>query len=295
LFVEKAFFSQIHRLHYMFFFRLFSRLPLFVLYWFTDVLYLIARYAIRYRKKVIDENLFYAFPELSDIERKKIRNSFYRNFTDTFAETIKILTISEEEFRQRFVVINQDLVDAPVKAGSSSIMMAGHIFNWEMAILGVALHTEVTAETVYLKLNNPFFNKLMLTIRTRFGGVMTEKNAFRRSMITMRNTPRIVHLAADQRPPLSESRYTKEFMNRPALFFEGGEVLAKKMNLPVFYGQMTKIKRGHYRFEFSELSSPPYDDHAAHSITDEFSRKLEKNIREQPDLYLWSHKRWKIK
>lgn len=279
----------------MFFFRLFSRLPLFVLYWFTDVLYLVARYVIRYRKKVIDENLFHAFPELSDVERKKIRNRFYRNFTDTFAETIKILTISEEEFRQRFVVINQDLVDAPVKAGSSSLMMAGHIFNWEMAILGVALHTKVTAETVYLKLNNPFFDKLMLTIRTRFGGVMTEKNAFRRSMITMRNTPRIVHLAADQRPPLSESRYTKEFMNRPALFFEGGEVLAKKMNLPVFYGQMTKIKRGHYSFEFSELSCPPYDDHAAHSITDEFSRKLEKNIREQPDLYLWSHKRWKIK
>ena len=124
---------------------------------------------------------------------------------------------------------------------------------------------------------------------------MTEKNAFRRSMITMRNTPRIVHLAADQRPPLSESRYTKEFMNRPALFFEGGEILAKKMNLRVFYGQMTKIKRGHYRFEFSELSRPPYDDHAEHSITNEFSRKLEENIREQPDLYLWSHKRWKIK
>ncbi|MCE7054058.1 lysophospholipid acyltransferase family protein [Algoriphagus sp. AGSA1] len=279
----------------MFFFRLLSRLPLPVLYLFSDVLYLIARYVISYRKKVIDENLKYAFPEKTPTERKKIRNKFYRNFTDAFfAETIKMLTISENELRQRFHVVNQELVDAPIKSGTSSLMMAGHIFNWEMAILGVALNTEVTAETVYLKLNNPFFNQLMLKIRTHFGGIMTEKREFRRSMITMRSKPRIVHLAADQRPPVSDSRYTRGFMNRPALFFEGGEFMAKKMGLPVFYGQITKVKRGHYRFVFTELARPPYTDHPAHSITDEFCRRLEENIRRQPDLYLWSHKRWKV-
>ncbi|WPR75484.1 lysophospholipid acyltransferase family protein [Algoriphagus sp. NG3] len=279
----------------MFFFRLLSRLPLPVLYLFSDMLYLIARYVISYRKKVIDENLKFAFPEKSPAERKKIRNQFYRNFTDAFfAETIKMLTISEKELRQRFHVVNQELVDAPVKAGTSSLMMAGHVFNWEMAILGVALNTEVTAETVYLKLNNPFFNQLMLKIRTHFGGIMTEKKEFRRSMITMRSQPRIVHLAADQRPPVSDSRYTRNFMNRPALFFEGGEFMAKKMGLPVYYGQITKVKRGHYRFEFTELARPPYADHAPHSITDEFCHRLEENIRRQPDLYLWSHKRWRI-
>lgn len=279
----------------MFFFRMLSRLPLPVLYLFSDLLYLIARYVISYRKKVIDENLQFAFPEKSAEERKNIRNKFYRNFTDAFfAETIKMLTISEAELRRRFHVVNQEIVDAPVKSGTSSLMMAGHIFNWEMAILGVALNTEVDAETVYLKLNNHFFDQLMLKIRTHFGGIMTEKKAFRRSMITMRSQARIVHLAADQRPPVSDSRYMREFMNRPALFFEGGEVLAKKMNLPVFYGTITKVKRGHYRFEFEKLSQPPYTEHAPHSITDEFCRRLEENIKNQPDMYLWSHKRWRI-
>jgi len=279
----------------MFFFRLLSYLPLSVLYVLSDILYLVARYVISYRKKVIDENLLHAFPEKTPQERKKIRNKFYRNFTDAFfAETIKMLTISEEELRRRFQVVNQEVVDAPVKAGTSALMMAGHVFNWEMAILGVALNTEVTAETVYLKLNNKFFNELMLKIRTHFGGLMTEKTEFRRSMITMRSEPRIVHLAADQRPPVSDSRYQREFMNRQALFFEGGEFMAKKMKLPVFYGQITKEKRGHYRFEFTELARPPYDKHPAHSITDEFCRRLEENIRRQPELYLWSHKRWRI-
>lgn len=279
----------------MFFFRLLSYLPLSVLYLFSDLIYLIARFVISYRKKVIDENLKFAFPEKTPDERKKIRNQFYRNFTDAFfAETIKMLTISEKELRQRFHVVNQEIIDAEVQNGKSALMMAGHVFNWEMAILGVALNTKVTAETVYLKLNNAFFNQLMLNIRTHFGGVMTEKREFRKSMITMRSQPRIVHLAADQRPPKSEKRYQREFLNRPAYFFEGGEFMAKKMELPVFFGTMTKVKRGHYRFEFAKVAEPPYDSHLPHSITDEFCRRLEENIKNQPDLYLWSHKRWKI-
>jgi KDO2-lipid IV(A) lauroyltransferase len=279
----------------MFFIKIFSRLPLPVLYIFSDLLYLVARYVIQYRKKVVDENLRFAFPEKSPEERKAIRNRFYRNFTDAFfAETIKMLTISEQELRQRFHVVNQELVDGPIRAGSSALMMAGHVFNWEMAILGVALNTEVTAETVYLRLNNEFFNQLMLKIRTHFGGLMTEKTEFRRSMISMRSEPRIVHLAADQRPADRENRYQRDFLNRPAYFFEGGEFMAKRMNLPVYFGQITKLKRGHYQFEFTQLAAPPYDADSKHSITDEFCRRLENNIRNQPDLYLWSHKRWKI-
>lgn len=278
----------------MFFFRLLSYLPLPILYLFSDLLYLIARFVIGYRKKVIDENLKFAFPEKSEAERKKIRNRFYRNFTDSFAETIKILTISEIEMRKRFCLVYRDLPDAAVKAGSSAIMTAGHLFNWEMAVVAIAMNSKVVTETVYLKVNNPFFNKLILKIRTRFGGVMTEKKDFRKSMITMRNSPRIVQLASDQRPSSSENRYQREFMNRQAVFFEGAEFLAKKMKLPVFFGTVTKLKRGHYSLEVCNLVSPPYEPARPHSVTDAFCEKLEENIRMQPDLYLWSHKRWKI-
>ncbi len=278
----------------MFFFLLLSRLPLSILYLLTDFLYLIARFVIRYRKKVIDENLLHAFPELSDTERKKIRNRFYKNFTDTFAETIKILTISEAEFCRRFVIVNQPDLDQPVKNRVSSLMMAGHIFNWEWGVVGTNLYTEVPVETVYLKVNNPFFNELMKKIRTRFGGFVTEKKEFRRGMLTLGRDPRIVLLGSDQRPPSSENRYQREFLNRPAVFFEGAEFLSKKMNLHVHYGKMIKVKRGHYCYEYVPLASPPYEGEKPHSITDRFCEMLEENIREQPDMYLWSHKRWKI-
>jgi Kdo2-lipid IVA lauroyltransferase/acyltransferase len=191
-------------------------------------------------------------------------------------------------------VINQAGLDLPVKNGKSSLMVAGHIFNWEMGVIGTNLHSEVPVETVYLKVNNPFFNELMKKIRTRFGGYVTEKNEFKRRMLTLGRDPRIVLLGSDQRPPSSENRYQREFLNRPAVFFEGAEFLSKKMNLPVLYGKMIKIKRGYYRYEFVPLGQPPYENDPAHSVTDRFCEMLEANIREQPAMYLWSHKRWKI-
>jgi Kdo2-lipid IVA lauroyltransferase/acyltransferase len=278
----------------MFFFRLLSMLPLWILYLVSDLFYLIARFGIRYRMEVIEENLRFAFPEKSEKERKRIRNKFYRNLTDSFAETIKLLTISEKELKKRFLLTNQNLPDEAVQSGTSAIMTAGHFFNWEMAIVLIALVSKVEVETIYLKINHPFFNQLMLKIRTHFGGVLTEKRDFRKNMITMRSKPRIVQLASDQRPGSSENRYQREFMNRPAVFFEGAEFLAKKMSLPVFFGTVKKVKRGHYSLEIANLASPPYNFAEPHSITDAYCQKLEENIWMQPDLYLWSHKRWKI-
>ncbi|PZX56660.1 lysophospholipid acyltransferase family protein [Algoriphagus chordae] len=274
--------------------RLFSYLPLSILYLFSDLLYLVARFILRYRQQVIDENLYNAFPEKSKKERIKIRNQFYRNFTDSFAETIKLQTISTNEFERRFEMINTACLDETVSSGSSVLLVSGHLFNWEMGVIGINHAIQAPVETVYLKVNNPFFNELINTIRTHFGGIVTEKKAFRRTMLTLAKSPRVVLLGSDQRPPSSEKRYKRDFLNRPAVFFEGADFLSKKMNLHVVYGKMTKIKRGYYRYEMIKIAEPPFDEHQEHSITDQFCEMLEDNIRLQPDLYLWSHKRWKI-
>ncbi|MEB2783697.1 lysophospholipid acyltransferase family protein [Algoriphagus persicinus] len=274
--------------------RLISYLPLPVLYLISDLLYLVARFIVRYRKEVIDNNLRYAFPDKSEKERIKIRNQFYRNFTDSFAETVKLLTISKKEFERRFEMINTQLLDKALSSGTSALLVSGHLFNWEMGVIGINHAIQAPVETVYLKVNNPFFDNLITRIRTHFGGIVTEKKAFRRTMLTLAKSPRVVLLGSDQRPPRSEKRYKRDFLNRPAVFFEGAEFLSKKMNLHVIYGKMTKIKRGHYRYEMIKLAEPPYTEHQEHSITDKFCEMLEDNIKLQPDLYLWSHKRWKI-
>lgn len=278
----------------MLFFKLFSRLPLGILYLFSDFFYLIARYVIRYRKSVIDENLFHAFPEKPEKERKSIRNKFYRNFTDSIAETIKSLTISKEELSKRFTITNQELLDQEVKNGKSVLLLAGHFFNWELGLQQAAVLSQVPSEGVYLKINSPFFNELMYQARTRFGNTITEKRDFKNTMKTLGEQHRVVQLAADQRPNNRTTRYQRPFLNRPAYFFEGAEHIAKSKDLPVYFGEITKKGRGRYQATYELLAKGPYESHAEHSITDAFCDRLEKNIHLQPDLYLWSHKRWKL-
>ena len=279
----------------MLLFRLFSKLPLEVLFIFSDLLYLLAYYVLGYRKKIVLSNIKHAFPEKSDNEVKSIARKFYRNFTDSMAETVKLLTMSEKELSRRFVAKNTNLVFDKVDNGEIVIGMCGHFFNWEGHLVAVSSKISSKCETVYTKLSQPFFEKVMKSIRCRFGAMLTERKSFQRAFLRQRNQPRLMVLAADQRPNLSDIRYWTEFMNRETAFFEGGEKLAKKFNCRVIYAHTSKPKRGHYIFEYQEIALPPYTDDSPHSITDKFIFHLENNIRDCPSLYLWSHNRWKQK
>ena len=277
----------------MFAFRLISRLPLALLYLFSDFLYLIICYVMRYRKDVIDLNLLHAFPEKSASERNRIKRQFYRNFTDSFAETLKLLTISKKELDKRVKIINSHLVLDKIKQGEVVIGLTAHFFNWEASLLGIQSILRHQSEVVYQKVSNSFFENLMQELRSRFGGLPIERKSFQRHFLKERNNPRLIILAADQRPEVQENRYWQTFMNRETAFYEGAEKLAKKFKLRVVLAFVTKPKRGHYHFTYETLAEPPFED-SPHSITNRFIEKTEENIRHEPALYLWSHDRWKL-
>jgi len=276
----------------MFVFRIISYLPLSILYVLSDILYILACYVVRYRGKVIDENLSYAFPEKTQKERSKIKRQFYRNFTDSIAETIKFITISKEELAERMTLVNHHLVTDRVRKGETVIGVCGHFFNWEANLLTFTSSLKDKCEVVYLKVNNPFFENLMYTMRSRFGGSLVERSQFQRNFIKKRKEPRLIVLAADQRPHQSDIRYWTTFMNRETAFFEGAEKLAKRFDNPVVFGAAHKPKRGHYVFTYQLIADAPHSE-VEHSITDRFIELTEQNIREEPALYLWSHNRWK--
>jgi KDO2-lipid IV(A) lauroyltransferase len=277
----------------MIIFKLISFLPQWVLYIFSDLLFLIGYYVIGYRKKVILENLQYAFPEKSESERRVIARQFFRNLTDSFAEIIKMYGISKEDLDKRVIIENKEIVLDAIKNNQVIIGLTGHFFNWEMHLLQMMANVSNKCDVVYLKVNNPFFEKLMLAIRTRFGGGLIERSSFQRDYLRKRDQPRLIVLAADQRPSHGEIRYWAPFMNRKTAFFEGAEKLAKRFNHPVMYSHVHKPKRGHYTFTYEMVNVPPYENEKEHSITDAYIALTEKNIREHPSLYLWSHKRWK--
>jgi KDO2-lipid IV(A) lauroyltransferase len=250
---------------------------------------------LKYRQKVIFDNLNYAFPEKSDKERKIIAKKFYRNLTDSFAEIIKMYSISKEELDRRITIQNYEIATEAIQNGEVIIGLTGHFFNWELHLHQMMANITNKCDVVYTKVKNKFFENLMSQIRTRFGGNLIEKDSFQRDYLRKRNQPRLIVLAADQRPNNRDIRYWANFMNRETAFFEGAEKLTKRFNHPVFYSRVSKPKRGHYTFHYEMIGTPPYKDEPEHSITDEFIRLLEANIRECPELYLWSHNRWKWK
>lgn len=266
-----------------------------MLYLITDFLFLVGYYILGYRKEVILNNLRHAFPEKSEKEIRSIARKFFRNLTDSFAEIIKSYSITAKELEKRVKISNHHLVTEAIEKGQVIIGLQGHFFNWEWHLLQMTANIEKRCDVVYAKVSNPFFEKLMMKIRTRFGVEMVEKEAFQRDFLRKRNQPRLIVLAADQRPGNRDIRYWTEFMHRETAFFEGAEKLAKRFQHPVIYAHVSKPKRGHYIFSYEIMDQPPYDGNPDHSITDRFIQLLEANIKQEPEIYLWSHNRWKWK
>jgi len=209
--------------------------------------------------------------------------------------TIKLLTMPNEMIAKRFAILNAHVITDRVKNGEIVVGICGHFFNWEGHLLSYIGNVDKRCETIYMKVNSTFFERLMKTIRSRMGGDLTDRGVFQRKYLRNRNKNRLIVLAADQRPNYLDIRYWTTFMNRETAFYEGAEKLAKRFNHPVVYAEVSKPKRGHYEFKYQLLATPPYGESKSHSITDAFIELVERNIKNQPSLYLWSHKRWKIK
>lgn len=277
----------------MVFFKVISRLPLSLLYVFSDGLYLLLRHVVRYRRSVVLQNLQNAFPEKSSAERRRIANRFYRNLTDVFVETLKGLTVSEVELRQRVRVVNPEAFQPYLDAGQTVLIMTSHQCNWEWQSPAVrVLGPDV--DVVYQPLTNGFFDRMMREIRSRFGIAPLPMQGLLRDMVKRRGQPRLVGLVADQAAP-PETAFWTNFLNQDTDFFVGTDKLARQFGCPAIFAEMRRVRRGRYELRFFPLAEPPYEDLPPLAIIGRYVRRLEESIRANPADWLWSHRRWKHK
>lgn len=267
-----------------------SLLPFFILYGIADFFFVILFYLMGYRKEVVLINLKNAFPEKTDNERKEIARKFYRNFCDNWIETIKLLSISKKAMNKR-ISGNFEVFEQLHQTGQSVQANLGHFFNWEIMTLHAGINQPYTFLTVYLPQSNKIMNRLIQHLRSRWGNPQIPSTEMARSIMPWRKKQFLIALGADQ-SPLPENAYWLYFMNQPTGFAKGPEKNARALNLAVVMLTTTRKKRGHYHFDYFLLSDQPK------ALPDgELMRKyvmhLEENIRLQPELYLWSHRRWK--
>lgn len=272
-----------------------SRLPFGAIYALSDCMYFIVRYVVRYRKRVITENLKAAFPEKSEKQINKIRNEYYRHFCDFALETVKLHTISHDEMDRRLEVTGLEPTRKYAEQGKSIILLGVHYNNWEWcsSIQRKAFHKLLMI--VNPMRGNMALDRFIAHSRERWGGISVpvHKSARVSMEYVRRGEPSVLWLAADQTPP-AHSKFWTYFLNREAPFFSGPEKIAIKTNQPVFFLHLRKLRRGYYRAEFSLLVENPQLVEGK-DILLAYIRKMEEMIREEPQYYLWSHRRWKHK
>ena len=276
----------------MAFFKFLSRLPLRVLYGISDVLYFLMRYIIRYRKEVILENLRLSFPEKSEADIQRIMHGFYHNLADIIVETIKIPRLSADEMRKHVHIKNADIVRARLQAGEIVIGMGSHQCNWEWFAQAIKVH-DIPIDIVFKPLSSEFSGKLLYYIRSHFGGNVVSMHNLPRHMVANKNTPRLIALGSDQVPDIPEQAFWTDFLHRDTPFYPGSERLARRQNLPVFYMDIVRVRRGYYEAEFQLLAESPYDELPLGAIMERYRDAIEVTIRQNPSDWLWSHKRWK--
>tara|TARA_B100000787_G_scaffold7955_1_gene5941 strand:- start:4365 stop:5255 length:891 start_codon:yes stop_codon:yes gene_type:complete len=272
-----------------------SLLPMRILYILSDFFYLIFFHIIGYRKKVVLDNLQLAFPKKKLSELKLIQKKFFKHFTDLFVESIKAFTIRKKTLIKRYKYTNPELINELYDKGRSIAFMGAHQANWEWSI-SIPLFVKIKCFGAYTKIGNKYFDKSVKNSRTKFGfiGYKTTETVKSIARNFEEGTQGLYLLLSDQSPQVHKTYYWQKFMGVKVPIHTGAEMIAKKFDMAVVNYTVKKVKRGFFEVTFETITEHPRE-HKENEITDKYLTITERNICDQPEYYLWSHRRFKHK
>ena len=273
------------------FFYLFSLLPLRVLYIISDLIYILVYYVIQYRREIVMSNLAQAFPEKTDQERKTIARKYYHNLVDSFVETIKSFSVGKEFYKKRCGG-DYSVFDRYFTENKTCQMHPGHQFNWEWYNHHFAIRMKQPSLAVYTPLSSKLFDKLFYRQRTKNGSVMLPAGSMKQSFMPWKDKLHVLVLVADQKPGNPADAYWFYFFNKPAPFLKGPEKAAREKGCPVVFAFCKKKRRGYYEAEFVAVTEDASTLPEA-ELTRIYIKMLTERIVDNPDMWLWSHNRWK--
>lgn len=293
--MKKTIYQLLYTLAYCFWYGM-SLLPLRVLYLLSDALYLPVAKLIRYRHRVIWNNLKSSFPEKTDQELRTIERRFYHQFCDYIVETIKLMTMSREQLMHHIKFEGMDEMNADIRQGLSCGIFLGHVFNWEwITSLPNWVPEGVICAQLYHPLENNYFDKLFKFVRERQHALSIPMQESLRKIVEFRHKSKaiVVGYIADQVPMWNNIHLWLPFLNHPETpVLTGAERIIKHMRQVAFYADVYRVRRGYYVCEMKPMAK---DTHGIpdFQLTEQYFTLLEETIRRQPENYLWSHNRWK--
>lgn len=270
-------------------------LPLPVLYVFSDFLYLVLYYVVSYRRNVVATNLKNSFPEKTDKELKIIEKKFYRHLSDILIETFKSTHMTRANQKKRFTYSNLDIIDKLREGKRDIIAIMGHYNNWEWPTL-LPYYLKYKTIIIYKPLQNKYFNRFINNHRSEHGIVLTPTSQVIREIINCRkkdiNTVSV--FISDQIPSKGDIKYWTTFLNQDTAVFTGAGKIASKYDMAIVFFHVQKVIRGYYNLNI-ELLFDHTEGLTEEVITEKHVRRLEEIIKEKPEYWIWSHRRWKHK
>ena len=274
--------------------RLVSALPWRLLYGFAHFLAWLAWRVVPYRSDVVRVNLSIAFPALSARELSDVMRHYYRGFGEVLVEVVKAARLPADEIRGRVTITGLASVRERIASGTPVLLVAAHQCNWEWMLLGLSLELGYPLDAAYKPLVDPWAEREMLKLRTRFGCRLVPAQQLLGDILKRGRTPRAIAMVADQEPRTSEHKHWTRFLNRDTAFYVGAEEIARVTKFPAFFVAMRRLRRGQY-----EVAVEPLADGGAAlapgELTERYARRVEAQIRAAPPDWPWSHKRWKLK
>lgn len=266
-------------------------MPFRLVYFFSDICYLVLYRLFRYRENVVDQNLKIAFPEKSEKERTSIKEKFYRNFFDIIFETIKLLVISEEAVKSIIVKGETESQDELYAKKRSVIIASSHLGNWEYGSVSHEVYYPGISKGVYKPLSNKFFDAIMMRLRSRFNVDMWTIDETLDKVRQNLDKHIALGLLSDQNPSSHSAKWLP-FFGIETPVYTGLELMAKRFDLAVVYVHWKRLGRGRYEINSELLTEHPKQEEKFY-ITREYLARLERDIKANPDNWLWTHNRWK--
>jgi Kdo2-lipid IVA lauroyltransferase/acyltransferase len=273
-------------------FRLMAHLPLRLLYFVGDALYLFTYDVLRWRRQLTLDNLRNAFPDMTEAERARIARDSYRHLGQFFAEGIRGGAISKQEIGRRVRIINPEVITQYTDRGQSVLLLTSHQCNWEWLLLAAGAQLGIPVDALYKPQRFKPMDRFLRGMRSRFGGNPIPRDQFLVEVLKRKGNARAFAMVADHTPHRSDEKYWTRFLNQDTAFFVGADKIARLTRSPVIFVGMRRLSRGLYEAVPELLGAPPYTGDMT-DVIERYARAAERQIIAAPGDWLWLHRKWK--
>jgi KDO2-lipid IV(A) lauroyltransferase len=275
-------------------FKILSKLPLNVLYLSAGIGYLVYYYIFRYRRELVFNNLQASFPEKTNHEINQLSKIFYKNISQVAVESIKTISITEDDLIKRVRIVNADILTDYIARKQPVVFLASHQCNWEWLLMAICLKLPMPITAAYKPLPSNPLDELMLEARSRFRGRLIPVKSFIMEVARTKGTWQGFTMVADQTPRRREEKYWTTFLNQDTAFFVGPQKIARLTDAPVVFMGMKRVRRGHYEVTLKVLTQPPYVK-SGFELMNRYIKEVENQIRQYPADWFWLYRKWPYK